>query len=342
MSFQIGVEIDNTRIAWVIDSDKTVSKLIKLTTLEDRQSRAVIKLYIKTGSVKQQIFTETVSGIPPAAAGEPSINMKSGISGKTLHYEIDLNGRYLLSNRIKLHRYLKTDRKWLLLLLLIPAAAVILYLMSPAFLPVTREAETSPAAQVREKEKPAAVKAPEQKVERPETPANRENPSEAKLPEKASTQVTATEPSSDAAVTERKPAEPEYIIETEQFSLSHSVYFGPDSAAISGTAASGLDDFIRQLPDRTSYEEGNFRIRIKGHCARFGTEEGRAELSRERADNVSRYILSRTSIKPDISIEGAGASEPVTLDRGQQKLNRRADISFEGTMKIKQQKLTEE
>ena len=74
-------------------------------------------------------------------------------------------------------------------------------------------------------------------------------------------------------------------------------------------------------------------MEIRGHCARFGTEEGRAELSKERATAVYNFIKSEWGIKADSLVTGAGASEPVTLNRDEQYLNRRVDVNIKGNYK---------
>ena len=81
-----------------------------------------------------------------------------------------------------------------------------------------------------------------------------------------------------------------------------------------------LDDFegVSDLP-----------LSIVGHCALFGTEQGRTDLSLRRAQAVSNYMKNRGRLpeSPD-EIIGMGGKQPVSREIALQHLNRRVEITW--------------
>ena len=101
-----------------------------------------------------------------------------------------------------------------------------------------------------------------------------------------------------------------------------TVFFAPDSAFLDADAVALLDETVESLPDSPL-------LRVEGHCAAFGTEEGRIRLSRRRARAVADYLKSRLGENVRIETEGFGVDRPVTEDPLLQNLNRRAEIRIE-------------
>ena len=101
-----------------------------------------------------------------------------------------------------------------------------------------------------------------------------------------------------------------------------TVFFAPDSAFLDAEAIALLDETVESLPDSPL-------LRVEGHCAAFGTEEGRIRLSRRRARAVADYLKSRLGKNVRIETEGFGVERPVTEDPLLQNLNRRAEIRIE-------------
>lgn len=101
-----------------------------------------------------------------------------------------------------------------------------------------------------------------------------------------------------------------------------TVFFDPDSAFLDAEAIVVLDETLESLPDSPL-------LRVEGHCAAFGTEEGRIRLSRRRARAVADYLQSRLGENVRIETEGFGVDRPVTEDPLRQNLNRRAEILIE-------------
>lgn len=100
------------------------------------------------------------------------------------------------------------------------------------------------------------------------------------------------------------------------------VYFLPDSSEILPEVRARLRRLYAVLAEHRDY-----RLVIEGHCAIAGSEAGRAEISRNRAQNV-RAVLAGLGweFDPNARVTGLGATEPLTLDTSQQYLNRRVEI----------------
>lgn len=121
-----------------------------------------------------------------------------------------------------------------------------------------------------------------------------------------------------AAVTESEtaaPVIPEPIFQT--------IYFLPDDSSLTTGAVRVLEGLITTLGNETGW-----RFEITGHCALAGTERGRIDLSRMRAEEVYSYLTDAgiTSVAAP-EIEGVGGSDPVTRNPDLQHLNRRVEIT---------------
>lgn len=102
------------------------------------------------------------------------------------------------------------------------------------------------------------------------------------------------------------------------------VYFPPDSAELTAPAKAELDAILQVLSGNAGK-----RVAIVGHCALFGTEQGRIELSSARAREVGRYLREagwRPVTQP--TTQGLGAQEPLTREPEEQARNRRVELRF--------------
>lgn len=331
MNFLLGIEINDHRIAWIYNSAKSNISTIKLTTISAHQRKAEIKIYLKRNNRKYLIASETVTNIPNMAAGEPSIDIRPEIDGKTLNYSIYLNRKFIKKGSVRLNRYLRPWKAAGISALVIAAVLLIfagLYFFNP-FKVKTTEQDKGAKADIQQTD--AAVEQKAESAAPAGTAATEDRAAEAE-PEAAQPEPETKPPTSAAA--EEEPAV-EIIFEERSIADSISVYFKPDNAALTQETKDKLNSFISGLPSADDFEDGKFSLQVKGHCAKFGTEEGRAELSRERADNVHIYLKNRWGIEAESVITGAGASEPYTLDKEKQFLNRRVDVNLVGDIKIK-------
>ena len=104
--------------------------------------------------------------------------------------------------------------------------------------------------------------------------------------------------------------------------LEATVYFSPNSAVLLPDTQEALLGLAEELSTKPEW-----RVQVSGHCALAGTEQGRIELSWERAQMVSSYLLaSGWSPQEAPVLTGFGGKMPVTVDEDLQHLNRRVEI----------------
>lgn len=317
MSAFLTVEVEHSHYTRIFDLDQANSITLSLTTLVDYQKKAEIKIYFVDDQRKELVYTYLVDPIPRAKAGEPQILLKADFNGKySLILVFSLNGQQLGREKISLRRYLKRKFELSPWLLLIPAVLVIAgaILVLPRACTDGQEATTT--------------------VTRRETVRTEEPRSEASGTEASTAEspVTGTETADDQPpeAPDSGPA-PESADGTETgsaagseapFMLSKTIYFDPDNTVLTQKARTELQEVARLLEERD-----DIQVEIIGHCALYGTEEGRAEISRLRARNTEEYLRSQGwNPDTDPAVSGRGAREPVTRVKEEQYKNRRVEI----------------
>ncbi len=359
MSFLIGIEIDNNHVAWMHSPDEKGKSRLNLTTLSDYQHTAVLNFYVKTESRKLRLISETINNIPPAKAGEPLISVESELVKRRMNYSIYLNNRFIRKSTVKIPKEaVKKDSS-----VLIPvsiAAVIILLLFALFFLPVSplsifssdsifsagrnrssvsetavrtqpdiserRTEEIKPSETRPEISKPEIPKPADQKTDKAPQISRQQT-----LPEKTEEEpaITESEPiETSAPAPEPAPPVPVTIVIDKQLTVN----FLPDNADLTAEARNKIIEFVKQLPTGNNTDLDMIRIDITGHCARFGTESGRVELSEARAANTREFLLSVWKVPTDAKIEGYGAARPVTMEKDKQYLNRRAEIHITGSV----------
>jgi len=105
-----------------------------------------------------------------------------------------------------------------------------------------------------------------------------------------------------------------------------NVQFAPDSAVLRSSERAKLDRLSEILK-----RYGEYDLLVTGHTALAGTEAGRLQLSRERADSVAEYLLELDVRERDqILTRGFGADRPVadnTIESGRRR-NRRVELTI--------------
>ena len=82
-------------------------------------------------------------------------------------------------------------------------------------------------------------------------------------------------------------------------------------------------DILKNYPERD--------VIITGHTALAGTEDGRLQLSKQRASMVAEYFFSQGAKRRDqLLVIGKGATDPVADNRTAEgmSLNRRVEITI--------------
>ncbi len=259
MSNLIEVETENSSYTPFLNLDSDSEKSIRLTTLTDNQTGAIIKIALNKNGIRVPLKEFRVAGITPGESGIPRFELTGVYNGKTLHLRLKIDGREGENSEIKLSPYLRNKK--------IPfyAAALIITLLLFIWggglfiksLTYTENKQLPPAE------------------------------SEKTLPVTNIRGTDKTVPAGDPVEQEEKPsASGPVTVKTEL--IEKIIYFTPDSTTITEEAFPVLDGLIPVLQkNKTAVVE------ISGHCALSGTEEGREQLSRERAFTTLRYLKQK-------------------------------------------------
>jgi outer membrane protein OmpA-like peptidoglycan-associated protein len=390
----IGVEIEHKRFVRLLDLDGPSTGALSLSTLGDRQPRAVIRVLVRHNGGNEVVHEISVGGIPPMPAGEPRIDLSTRFDGRrTLTLSVDVEGRPHTSTTVDVRRW--TGRRatgWIVAAAVLAIAALgtaAWWLVSrgPSGQPAVAQAALQPLEPEEAAETPESTAEPETpthteagadsagpgsntasvetgpapEVETPSAPQEPDQPgaaggeqSSSGAPESAQSEPTRRVASTEEAGEVGESAEPapaaavEEPTETAQDDEGSQangpvtsvwpseqatrlaegraarISFPPDSAELTAQAKAELDTILQVL----SRNPGK-PIAIVGHCALFGTEQGRIELSRARARQVLRYLLdSGWQPAEDPTSRGIGAAEPITRDPDEQARNRRVELRF--------------
>lgn len=196
------------------------------------------------------------------------------------------------------------------------------------------------------KEEPAVEQAPAQ-AETKEAPKQEEpEKMEAQATEEAEPQVTAVEVDSDGDGIpddiDRCPDTPPGSIvdehgcpieEGEEFRVEYTLEFDIDSAEVK-------PEYLKKKEEAVDFMKAHptaklTRVIVEGYADRVGTEAHNYKLSKMRAENVVRYLVSELGIDPDIiGVRAFGELYPVATNdtREGRRKNRRVVVIFEGVM----------
>jgi OmpA-OmpF porin, OOP family len=89
--------------------------------------------------------------------------------------------------------------------------------------------------------------------------------------------------------------------------LRDKVQFETDSAVLLPASRSVLDDVVTNLEDHPEI----VKVRIEGHTDSTATPEHNQTLSRERAESVKRYLVSRGIAAGRLTTKGHGQDKPI-------------------------------
>ncbi|MCF7929021.1 MAG: OmpA family protein [Spirochaetales bacterium] len=328
------VQVDHRRLSTFLPAEKSRGRL-PLTTLQNNQKRAIIELYIAPGRKPKRIGEIIVDNLPPAGAGELLMELHGKLDGMQLSTSLQVNGNPWTRKTFDLRPAFR-GRKTLFTLLSAGIVAVVLFLLF-AFTPLLgtdtfgiKKADIfdKDRQTTRQTEKPEPVKEEESSYKETTVQPDAAESDETGKPDESSRQKVQKETSDPAAEPQETKTSQEAEESTEPKEplpppIETRLYFLPDTAQL---RADSLDE-IRSLAKRLNEEPENRRYIIAGHCALFGTEKGRTQLSKDRAERVYQLLLDagwEPSTPPEII--GYGGDQPVTHDREMQSLNRRVEI----------------
>ncbi|MFW6251455.1 MAG: OmpA family protein [Alkalispirochaetaceae bacterium] len=324
----VAVTVQHPRIeyAGLLRLDRINRKTRHLVTLQEGQREAVVEIVLiekKKGAaprVVKRLHTFYLKELPARSGERTQISVEGSYDGRhrgrlTLFVEGRPEGEVSLS--------LPRERRRILL----PAAAVALLLTVAGLWWLL--------GGIAESEEESAETITVERGERDEpgepVDSGAESGDEAGEPVEAITE--AVEPRGEAAgpseelgaeTAERSPAEPRAAEGKPPPEREFVVYFEPDETELTESARSELREIAGSLQDAPEAS-----VRIVGHTALFGTEEGRVEISRGRAENVERF-LRQTGWEPEgaATVAWEGSTDPVTRDPDAQGRNRRVEIEI--------------
>lgn len=342
----IEVEIENRSYIKLQELGQSSEGILKLTTLIDNQPGVIIKVFLNKDGERILIKNLEVRHLSPKASGLPRFELISSYEKKKLYLTLKVDGKKVDASEIKLAGYLRN--KYPVLYTIIGIIAVLLLIFGARWLigtisqPITNyetkpeplEYATKPASAETEEDSRAAEPAEESPIttkssipeqEKTDTTVESESP-EATLPGQSdSNQTDTSNKSSDITITQTEektqPAPPSVSTETAS-SIAQIIYFSPNNTTINRNAVLLLKELAVELKKNT-----NALVEISGHCAMSGTEEGREELSRERAYNVVAY-LKQEGWEPvtEPVVRWYGGTQPVTSEEEEMYRNRRVEI----------------
>jgi len=122
--------------------------------------------------------------------------------------------------------------------------------------------------------------------------------------------------------------------------LQADTLFAFDSAELTSKGKSALDDLLGTLTAQSLQDQ---KLQIRGYTDKIGPEEYNMKLSKERADAVRDYLVSKGVVPSFIETEGLGKSDPVvdcSGKRGDSLIeclgpNRRTEVEF-SAVEVKQ------
>jgi outer membrane protein OmpA-like peptidoglycan-associated protein len=356
--FSIAVEIEHKKYAQLIRSDGPSTGRLDLTTLVDYQKRAVVRLFLFRSNKPKVLVKEIVlDGLPHRHAGDIRIILTGELrGGRRLALTLNYGGQTVHSSVVPLRGHLRSKAAWLILPAAVIAAGVILFVtLSPrGIVPETAPGGQDPveegaAGMVSEDDRPPDVsEAPEEEQDGTEATGPGETDALTAAAEAAAeeageeaaetrtsggasetsgpgttgpeeTAETGGEPGAEEEPRQAPPEEPAPAPVTETV----TVYFEPNRSRLIDEARDTLDTLLSILEE---FEE--LSVRIEGHCALRGSEQGRIELSDERSAAVRRYLRdSGWTPEGALEVEGYGGQRPVTLSEEDQYLNRRVEIT---------------
>lgn len=108
-------------------------------------------------------------------------------------------------------------------------------------------------------------------------------------------------------------------------------FFDWDSSKLDKNSEDELKDIVADIKKTTATNSTEYDIVINGHADKTGTDEYNMELSRKRAEYVSRYMAKHGIPESRITYYAFGKSDPLvnTADGVKERKNRRVEIFLE-------------
>ena len=114
-------------------------------------------------------------------------------------------------------------------------------------------------------------------------------------------------------------------IKTEETYVLKNTQFEFDKYVVLPVSYPELDKLVKILSEKKEW-----KAELSGHTDDIGSDEYNLELSRNRAQNVGQYLISRGIESNRLSIQGFGKQRPLAPPRDEdaRTLNRRVEVRF--------------
>ena len=345
----IAVQVQHPRISFaaLLRLDRPNRRSRRLVTLSEGQREAIVDVFLlehRKGEEPRplrRLHTFHLTNLPARSAGRTQMVLEASYDGRgRAHLAISAGSRSQATTTVAVppekRRVLWPAAVALLLLLLLGGGWWLLGSL-PGF--GGRGAvpeEPEPVADAAQPEEPTQPERPAEPQEaRPEEPPSLSRESgvgdapsgQAAEETRAAEETQAGTADGTSERGEIAGAERSRLVESEPPpEQEYVVYFEPDNTTLTPAARRELAEIAQQLQRRTEAE-----VRIVGHTALFGTEEGRIEISRGRAENVFQFLRAQGwQPAAEATVAWEGSTDPVTRDRDEQRLNRRVEIEIAG------------
>ncbi len=363
------VEIKNVKYIKLIPLDRKCERALDLTTLHKDQELAYLNIFHVGKDMKKTLLKSIqINNIRPGNSGIPELKLSVSYDG-TQYYKIvlKLNGYIYHNSVIDIKQVGKPSFNILNLALIALVILVIAFLGYFSFRSLLNNRESNPLNQSSEnlEQEQGREIDPTTRV-LSESSSNSINVTELNYSDSSSTDSSSTDSSSidssstdssstdssstdssstdsssidsssidssstdssstDSSSTDSSSIEPQTIETSELIDNKAIVYFYPNSSVLTEDAKSILRKILDILNNNS-----NLDVEILGHCAFFGTEKGRQEISTERAESVySFFIKNGWTPESQALLIGLGHQNIVTRDPEKQNLNRRVEIRIE-------------
>jgi len=335
------VEIKDAKYIKLIALDRKSSKELDLTTIYREQELAYLNIFFVDKNKKKTLLKSIeITNIRPGKSGIPELHLSVSYDGNQ-YYKIilRLNG-YIFHNSVIDIRQIKKSPFRFMNIAFIALAVIIVGLLSFFSIKALRynsKDDLPQGAQVingaiKEKKssenltgQTTSEKSTSTQTDSTQTDSTQADSTQTDSTQTDSTQADSTQTDStqtDSAQVDSTQVDEEPVIQSKMIDDKATVYFFPDSSKLTSGAESVLDQVLSILES-----EEDLYVEILGHCAFYGTEKGRQEISTDRAENVYSYFISNgwtPEYQPRLA--GLGHGQIVTKDPEKQNLNRRVEI----------------
>jgi len=302
------IKIENNKLATLLNLEEKKSKRLDVTTIKNRQTRAVIQLYIHSGNKLYPLEEISIDNIQ---IDSPLIEIEGSIDKNNLIISVYLNEKLYRKTSISISKFIDTEFRGSFPLAVIPILLVLFFILCivyfyqgfPGFNKSSRDYKSFESIEVTEEKDMEAVEI--------------KNADPEKNSREQGSMISIVESAGAAELEKEKiPAMPE---------SREIIYFLPNEYFLTKKAVNKLDSIIQILINNP-----DARVSFGGHCALEGSKKISFELSKRRAETVAGYLRDsgwQPADNPEIT--GYGENFPVSINPGEQNKNRRVEITIQ-------------